>query len=353
MLYSNIARAVFGRPWAIWPGSGQAEAVAEIASLRAAGVRLDDAEVRARLEAAAGSAGPRSGARSSGAVAVIPVYGTIMQRASLMSEMSGGTSVERVAAAFRQAMADESVGSVVMEFDSPGGEVGGVDELAAEIRAARGRKPVVAVANTLMASAAYWIASACDEIVATPSAMVGSIGVYTMHQDVSAALEKAGVRTTLVSAGKHKTDGNPYGPLSEDALASMEQSVADFYALFTSAVAKGRGTTAAAVRSGYGEGDVLTAQRAKDAGMVDRVDTMDNAIRRAASGRVAMRADAGQLRYSAGTGVPMELVEAPADGSMSGWIHGDPDGEPSPDVVQDPDPAAAALALARARAQAS
>ncbi len=140
----------------------------------------------------------------------------------MLMESSGGTSVQGVARQFRAAMADPDIGRVILDVDSPGGQVGGVEELAREIYQARGQKPVTAIANGLAASAAYWIATAADEFVVTPSGQVGSIGVFGMHQDVSAALEKDGVKVTMVSAGKYKTEGNPFEPLTDEARAAMQ-----------------------------------------------------------------------------------------------------------------------------------
>jgi len=213
-------------------------------------------------------------------VAVLPVYGVIHQRANLMTDTSGGTSVERLTAQFRQALADPSVGAVVLDVDSPGGAVPGIEELSAEMHGARGSKPILAVANSLAASAAYWIATAADEVVVTPSGEVGSIGVFAVHEDFSAALEAEGVRVTLISAGKFKMEGNPYEPLGEVAREALQARVDDYYGMFVKAVARNRGVTAKDVREGFGEGRVVGAGEAKRLGMVDRVETFDAAVAR-------------------------------------------------------------------------
>lgn len=283
MKYAHVERAVTGRPWFTTPE--QLAAIAEVIRVRIDGGRLSADEIEQRLKAAAANQGPRGG-RSGGAVAVLPVYGTIFPRASLFTLMSGGASVDMLRAAFREAMADDSVGSLVMEFDSPGGQVDGIEEFAAEIRAARGRKPIVAVANTLMASAAYYLASQADEIVASPSSLVGSIGVVYVHMEQSRKLDAEGITPTIIAIPKAKWEGNSMEPLGDEARAHLEQTAGDYYAQFVSAVAKGRGVSVETVRSGYGEGRVLTAKRALSAGMVDRVDTLDATIARLSSGRV-------------------------------------------------------------------
>ena len=214
--------------------------------------------------------------RRGAAVAVIPVYGFISPKPSFW----GGTAITDLRGAFRQAMADPGVKALVLDIDSPGGSASGVEEFATEIYRARGQKPMVAVANDLMASAAYWIGAAADEVVAAPGALVGSIGVWTMHQDLSKMAEQLGIDVTLISAGKYKTEGNPFEPLGDEARAHLQEEVDDIYAAFVTGVASSRGATEAAVRNGYGQGRALTAHRAATAGLVDRVGTLDQVLSR-------------------------------------------------------------------------
>jgi HK97 family phage major capsid protein len=271
--YHNIVREFNARAWAITP-----EKLAELSHVlttRVTGGVIPADVVAAYKEAAAQRRAETPAGGSS--VAVIPVYGTISQRPDLMS--SGGTSTQELGAQFDAAMSNPSVGAIVFDVDSPGGSVSGVPELAAKIRNARGQgKQIIAVANSLAASAAYWIASAADEFVASPSADVGSIGVYAAHVDASAMLESEGLKYTLISAGKYKVEGSPYEPLSDEARAAMQASVDEFYAMFTSDVAKNRGVSVKDVRNGYGEGRVLTAKSALAAGMIDRIDTLDGVL---------------------------------------------------------------------------
>lgn len=279
-LYPHIARLVFEQPWAILPeyvGLFQA-----ILSERASGFVPSPEEIRARIGADPGElkAASGMGQQRQGTVAVLPLSGVISQKMNLMSEMSGGTSTERFAQSFRQAMADPTVGAVLLEVDSPGGGVYGISELADEIYAARGQKPIVAIANSMAASAAYWLASAADEVVVTPSGEVGSIGVFTMHEDTSALNEKIGVKTTLISAGRYKTESNPYEPLAPGAMAAIQDRVNQYYDAFTAAVARQRGVQQRDVMRGYGEGRVVGARDAVREGMADRVGTFDETVAR-------------------------------------------------------------------------
>jgi len=218
------------------------------------------------------------------AVGVIPIRGTISQHSAsdLMSLLFGGTSTEQVSATLREYVADDSIGKIVLDIDSPGGSVFGIQELAQEIYKARSAKPIVAIANATAASAAYWLGSAASEFYITPSGQVGSIGVVAIHQDVSKAADQMGIKTTLISAGKFKTLGNQFEPLTDDARTRIQADIDERYGAFVHDVARFRGVTEARVRNGFGEGDVVGAKAAKAEGMVDGIATLDQVIIRPA-----------------------------------------------------------------------
>lgn len=226
----------------------------------------------ARRQAAQGRAG-------AGAIAVLPLYGAIFQRANMITDYSGGTSAQEFSAALRDALADETVGAILIDIDSPGGSVYGCQELFDEIYGARNAKPIAAIANSLCASAAYYIGCAASQVYVTPSGEVGSIGVWTAHEDWSKYMENAGVKTTLISAGKYKTEGNPYGPMDGDALAFMQTRIDDYYGAFTRAVAKGRAAPIDSVRGGMGQGRVLGAKDALEQKMVDGIATFGEVLK--------------------------------------------------------------------------
>lgn len=217
-----------------------------------------------------------------GGIAVLPLYGVITQRGNLVDDVSGPGSVSTqvFAQALRQALADDTVSQILIDIDSPGGSVYGVSELADEIAAARTQKPVVAIANSLAASAAYWLGAQADELYVTPGGEVGSIGVWQAHFDYSQALAAEGVTPTLISAGKYKVEGNPYAPLDEEAQGFMQSRVNDYYGAFTKAVARGRAVPIAQVREGMGQGRVLGSEAALAENMVDGVATFDDVIRK-------------------------------------------------------------------------
>lgn len=210
---------------------------------------------------------------SGGGIAVLPLYGVVTQRGNMVDDVSGPGSVstQKFAATLHQALADESVSQILIDIDSPGGSVYGVAELADEIIAARTQKPIIAIANSLAASAAYWIGCSASEFYVTPGGEVGSIGVWQAHFDYSQALATEGVTPTLISAGKYKVEGNPYAPLDAEAQAFMQSRVDDYFLAFTKGVARGRGVPIAQVRNGMGQGRVLGADAALEQNMVDGV----------------------------------------------------------------------------------
>ena len=274
MRYDHVGAAVFGEVWAILPE--KLREIAAVIAFRAAGQAFSADEIRANL-AASGQRAPASSGRG---VGVIPIHGTISHRIGTMAEASGGVSVERIGADLRAMLADDSIGTILLDIDSPGGTVTGVPELADALFAAREQKRIVAMVNGLAASAAYWLAAQAHEIVTIKTGLSGSIGVYSAHEDMSAALEKNGVKVTLVSAGKHKVDGNPFEPLSDEHREFMQARVNTFYDMFVAGVARGRGVTPGDVRKGFGEGRALLSADAKAAGLVDRISTVDDTVRR-------------------------------------------------------------------------
>lgn len=272
--YGLILSAVRDEVWAILPS--KFADIKAVLAFRASGGRLSAEE----LEEIIGAAPIRPKPRRNGAVAVVPVFGIIHQRMNMMSQMSGGTSTEQLTAQIREAVNNADVGTVVLDIDSPGGGVNGIQELATEMLQMRERKPIIAVVNSLAASAAYWIAASASEVVITPSGDVGSIGVFAAHEDISQRMENEGVKVTLISAGKFKTEGNPFEPLSDEALEALQGRVDEAFGTFVASVAKGRGVSVSDVRTGFGQGRVVGAKDALREGMVDRIATFDQTMER-------------------------------------------------------------------------
>ncbi|HWB13335.1 MAG TPA: S49 family peptidase [Pirellulales bacterium] len=274
--YRSIAAAVYGTVWAINP-----DKLAQICQLleeRGRGVRLSKEEIRQRIGVAARPANATIQQGQGNKIAVLNLFGVVAQRMSLMEQISGGTSTEQFAKAFDAALNDADVKAIVINVDSPGGSVHGVEELAQKIFEARGRKPVKAIANAQMDSAAYWIGSAADEVLSTPSGVLGSVGAVAIHTEQSKLDDKAGLKRTILTSARYKAEGNPYEPLSETAKEYFEGRVRQFGQKFVETVARNRGVTAARVEADYGQGRELTARDALAAGMIDRIATLEQLL---------------------------------------------------------------------------
>jgi signal peptide peptidase SppA len=279
---------------AIYPGAyhswaDQASGVENIGAILA---RTQTPEAAERLT-------PRR--KSLGDIAVIPVAGEISQKPTIWTELFGGTSSERLVAAIRGAVQEPTVGAVVLDVDSPGGSVFGLAEAASAIRELRGSKPILAVANPVMASAAYYLAAQADEIVATPSSLVGSIGTIAIVPDPTELYNKAGIRLEVFHYGERKAETMP--PL-DDAGRDAIQSQVDYYGrMFEADVAAGRGVSRATIRAKYGRGAIFNADEALSAGLVDRIATRDEMLSDLMAGRrpkprMAAQADAGKVEIA-------------------------------------------------------
>lgn len=204
---------------------------------------------------------------------VVPIHGVLVRRGMGygpdMDEAFGITAYDTILSRVASAVADPRVKQVVLDIDSPGGEVQGLVDAADAIRAAGARKPIVARVNENALSAAYVLAASAGRIEATRTAAVGSVGVVAMHQDFSGMLAEAGVRVEFIHAGAKKVDGNPYQPLSERARADIKASVDHAYGLLVDHVASARRMTPEAVRAT--EAGVFEGEKAKAIGFVDAV----------------------------------------------------------------------------------
>lgn len=308
---------VFGRPWAILPPALRRMAAQPL---------IGEAEDRRPV---ASSARDRIGAARAGSVEVIPIAGVITQRYSFMTWLMGGTAVEDVRAALREAVGDSEVRAVVLDIDSPGGVVDGLTELAADMREMAAAKPIVAVANPTAASAAYWIASQAAEVVVTPSGSVGSVGVYALHMDWSRALDAEGVTPTFISAGPFKVEGNAFEPLSDEARDAIQSEVDHFYSMFVGDVAKGRNVSRSVVTDAYGGGRMVMPPAALSAGMVDRVESLEAVVRRLERGRTpAAGARAEDASVRPFTDSTVEHIAPAAEAEPS------PKPQPKPDPVR-------------------
>lgn len=278
---THIVDALLEFPWAIRPS--KLSAIVDVVTRRMGGDSLSASDLaqydspKPQTLAAPLAAAPPSGGRG-GIVAVLPLMGVIMPRVGLLEAMSGAQGLIDFRQQFRGLVRDPDVTAIVLDVDSPGGSVSGVPEMAEEIRAARGKKRVWAVADPTAASAAFWLATQAERFVVTPSGMVGSVGVIAAHEDLSRALEIKGITTTLITSSPFKAEGNPYEPLSDEARAEIQRVVDSYHGDFERALAAGRGVSVAHVRANFGQGRMARASEAVDARMADAVGTLDDVL---------------------------------------------------------------------------
>ncbi len=227
--------------------------------------------------------------------------------------------------AIQRGMADPSVNAIAFMIDSPGGEVTECFELSDKIYAARGQKPMRAFAANHAYSAAYSIASAADSITITRSGGVGSIGVVTSHMDVSAALEKAGVKITFIIAGAHKVDGNPYEKLPDAVKSRIQDRINKTYSVFTSSVARNRAMDEKAVRAT--EALCYDAEDAITEGLADKVGALDDELVLFANGNELIEEENMATDIITPEAHAAALADATAAGHKAGLVEGTAAGE--------------------------
>lgn len=209
-------------------------------------------------------------------IAVIPVYGTLVRRSLGLEAASGLTSYGEISAMVDAALVDPSVSGILLDVDSPGGEAGGVFELAQRIRAADAVKPVWAIASDSAFSAAYAIASAASKIYVTQTAGVGSIGVIAMHIDQTARDAQEGYRYTAITGGDLKNDFSPHEKLTTEAHARLQSEVDRLYGIFIDTVATMRNLDARFVRST--QAGLYFGPEAVKAGLADAEGSFEQAL---------------------------------------------------------------------------
>lgn len=186
-------------------------------------------------------------------VAIIAVEGTLVAKLGTLRPHSGMTGYDGIYANLMAAMSDAEVRGIVLDIDSPGGEAAGlfdfVDDLHAARQASGGAKPIWSILTEQACSAALAIASAADRVIIPRTGYAGSIGAVVMHVDWSQALQADGITVTLIHAGKHKVDGNPYQALPDSVRAAVQRDLDDMRELFIATVARNRNVDAARLRA--------------------------------------------------------------------------------------------------------
>lgn len=249
----------------------------------------------------------------------IPVKGVLLNGFPFQFG-SFATGYEYILKAMQRGVDDDEVRGIALMIDSPGGMVAGNFDLADRMYEMRGKKPTKAFAAEYAFSAAYSIASTADEIIVTRSGGVGSVGVVTMHIDMSEALADRGIKVTFIHAGKHKVDGNPYQPLPENVRDRIQERINTTYSEFVGIVARNRGIEEKAVRRT--EAKTFDAQEALDVKFADRIGKPDEEITAFAATFTQEEDDTMAEKNQAQTFTESDVTDARAEGVTEGMKQG-------------------------------
>jgi len=271
----NLSGRIFNTPLLIHPG--KAEAI-----LYGIRERLDidipKPEASRFMGSSRGADGQAKPYRVQDQVALIDVYGTLVNKGAYAGASSGLTSYEGLRFQLAKAVQDRDVGAICLVIDSPGGEAGGMQAVADAVRAARETKPVHAVVDDMCCSAAYGIASGANAIWTSQTSIVGSIGVVLVHMDHSGELQMAGIRPTIIKAGAKKASGNSLQPLDQEAIEELSGLVSAHYSAFLQTVSAGRGAKLSAKAARETEAAVFVGADAIARGLADRIGTVEQAV---------------------------------------------------------------------------
>jgi ClpP class serine protease len=202
-------------------------------------------------------------------VAVLAIRGPIFRYANMFTEISGASSIAALAADFRTVLDDPAVKAIILNVDSPGGQVSGVNEFAQQIYDARGNKPIAAYVGNLSASAGYWLASAASTMVIDPTAMLGSLGVVIGTRKP----EDGSMEIVSSRAPKKRLD-----PTTAAGQAEILTRADDIEAVFFAMAARNRGVGVNIIEADFGQGGILVGEKAVAAGMADRLGSLEGLI---------------------------------------------------------------------------
>lgn len=263
-------------PWAIVPEKLQE--IRAIYETHMKGDKLDLKSIQIIPRSGMDAIDEERGYRIESGVAIIDVNDVLTKGFTFFSYLFGGSSMRSIGEAFDRAMDDPQVHAVILSVDSPGGTVDGTEELAGKILAARGKKPIAAWADGMMASAAYWIGSAADQIyISGETTVMGSIGIVATHIDQSKFDEMVGDKYTEITAGRYKRIASSHRPLSEEGRAYIQDQVDSIYSVFVQSVSAMRGRSVEQVLEAA-DGKIFIGRKAIDAGLADGVSGLSDLV---------------------------------------------------------------------------
>ncbi len=315
----NIWALVSSEIWAMEETA--ARSIQEVLQLRLNGQTFTDDEVEQRLGFTNGPyQGPSVrdltegemdgyGPRIVNGVAVLPLQGVLAPKMNIFMKISGGTSTQEFAKWYQQAVNNSNVKAIVFDIDSPGGMAQGNQELVDAIRSHPAGKPVKAVCMGTCASAAYYVGSTVDEIIASPSSNIGSIGTFHAYQENSKELEQRGRSIEIVRVGKNKGIPSGHEPLNDHSRGLIQERINSLNAMFISAVAVNRNMSEKIVWEKFGQGKVFLAAEALELGMIDRIGTLEQVVSEL-SGTSPRGGRNGNINFGKGSQMDKELLAA-------------------------------------------
>lgn len=243
----HLAQKLFNTPLAIHPQ--KAEVIVSSLTERLGITQIRSAMMEDDDEYFSRKARKDSGYDVLEGIAIIPVYGTLVQKLGTLRPYSGMTGYDGIRRVFLTAINDPEVKGICLDIDSPGGEVAGCFDLVDLIYAERGKKPIHAILSENAFSAAYAIASAADKIYVPRTGGVGSVGVIVIHCDWSQRIKDDGLKVSIITYGNRKAESNPYVELSDEAKAAIQHDVDEMGRLFVSTVSRNRGLSETVIRN--------------------------------------------------------------------------------------------------------
>lgn len=309
---------VLNSPWAIIP-----EKLLEIRAIYETHLRGEKIDIKA-VEARLGQplANRQTNYRVERGVAVIEMDGVIAKKMNMFTRISGGVSTQLVARDVKDAIDNPGVNSILLVIDSPGGTVDGTQELAHLVHQAAAIKPVVAYADGLMASAAYYIGAAAGQVfISGDNTLTGSIGVVTTHVDYSGMEQRMGVKTTEIYAGKYKRIASDVQPLSDEGRSYLQAQVDRMYETFVNDVARFRAVSPETVLEDMADGRIWIGRQGIDQGLADGMATLDEVVGRMAAGEFRAREETARSRATVlPAGVPRTVIGASIPGATSAGV---------------------------------
>lgn len=213
--------------------------------------------------------GARSAYDMVGNVAVIPIEGSLVHKGGWLESESGETSYQGLQTQVKRAIRDPNVKGVCFEIDCYGGESSGAFETADMVWALSQVKPTIAILSDSAYSGGYLLAAAARQVIVPEQGGCGSIGAVTMHIDVSQALEAMGEKVTIIAAGAHKADFNPFEALPGDVAAKVKAELESIRATFATAISKYRAARFSFDDAMATEADCYTGAEAVTRGLAD------------------------------------------------------------------------------------